>query len=509
MNNFIILKTDNTLPFGHYGLYFSHSVYLFKQLENISPQFIAEMFNVNNVYPPLLYLTPIPLYFIFNIDYDLAAFSIGLFYISIFVFSLYLLGAYFYKPSVGIMAAFIGSLFPGIFGYSRVFIMAFPMVAILTLNIFLMFKTEVFKKTEYALLFAFVLALGMLMKKFYLIYIFFLILIYLIENRGLIFKKSLRFFSNILIILTIIITISGGWYFRHMSSIFHQLKSEQTLIFCNKNYNFDPVFFFKLLINYQLGWFLLSLFFVAIIYCIIKKRCNIFILSWIILPYCISSIFVVHGSSRYTMAMLPAMAIIIAYGLISFSDSLRVRKKFLLNRLFIVTILGVSIFNFFKLSYGGGPSVFSYKDETDRFFYTGLLTPKKINWDIKNLEKILIQNNKSRTIVDGFGCWYILNDYLNNFIKNNDVSASFNHLEFDQRDRDHRELIKKSDFIILRSDNGSSAPNASISLDGENLDKINCFINIFYDYENEFKLFDKIIIGDDARKTAFLIYQRI
>jgi len=64
LNNFIILTIDDIPPVGRYGLYFSHSLYLFEQSKNLLPEFMTELFNVNNVYPLLCYLTLIPLYYI-------------------------------------------------------------------------------------------------------------------------------------------------------------------------------------------------------------------------------------------------------------------------------------------------------------------------------------------------------------------------------------------------------------------------------------------------------------
>ncbi|MDP8217054.1 MAG: glycosyltransferase family 39 protein [Candidatus Kaelpia imicola] len=509
LNNFIILTIDDTPPVGHYGLYFSHSLYLFEQFKNLSPGFITELFNVNSIYPPLLYLTPIPLYYIFSIDYDVASFSVGLLYLSVFIFSLYFLATYLFKPSVGIVAALIGSLFAAVFGYARLFLMAFPMVAILTLNIYLMFKTEVFKKRLYVVLFASVLALGMLMKKFYFIYISFFTLIYLIENRKLISKERFKVFLNIFIAAGIVISISGYWYLRNIEPILFQLKSDQPTIFYNEGYSFNFLIYLKYLIRYQLGWFLFSLFLISFIYLVIKKRSALFLSAWVIWPYLISSLFIVEKSSRYTMAMLPAIAIIIANGIMGFSDNLKLKRRPALRCSLMFLILAVPVFNFFKTSYGGGVEVFNYRDETDRFFYTGLLRSKKIGWDIEDLEKTLIQDGKNKIMIDGFGYWYLLNDYLNNFIENNNLSISFIHLEFDERDKDYRKLIEEGDFIILRSDDGSSIPNISLPFENENLEKIRSLLVIFNEYKEKFELINRVTIEGRFTERTLLIYKRI
>lgn len=245
INNLIILKLDVIPPMGHAGLYYTHSINLYFTLLQNPEAFIAKLLRIDPIYPPLLYISPLPFYIFLGIEYDLATLVVNTLYLSILLFSLYLIGKSLFCSEVGLLSVFICSFFPAVFGYSRMFLMALPTVAILTLNIYLMIKSDCFKKRSYSLLSGFILGLGALMKKYYVVSFIGILIGYFFDKRNKIGNYNKKIFLNLFLALCIAAVIALPWYVVNIGGILSQLQEQKPIIFFNENTKID----FLLMVN--------------------------------------------------------------------------------------------------------------------------------------------------------------------------------------------------------------------------------------------------------------------
>ncbi len=507
-NNFIILKQDNTLPFGHEGLYYRHSIELYQQLFENPRLIFKKILHINAVYPPLLYLSPLPFYCLFNQNYDTASFTVSLIYLGIFLVSLYLVGSKLFNPEVGLLSAIICSFFMGIFGYSRMFLMAFPSVALFVLNIYFMIKSDSFKKISFSLLYGVILGLGMLMKKYHIVSMAGILAAYLFQQRNTICADKRRVLINLFLSSGIALIIAAPWYVLNRFAILSQLRTEKAF-FNVRGISFVFLTYFKHMINYQIGIVFVVIFIVSFVYILIKRKCTLLLLSWLIWPYFIYSIVVSYKSSRYTMVILPAMAVVISAGIIDVLGRLKFKKSYIVKSSVMAGFLIYILYSFFSVSYANKGKMFTYSDEVRRHFYTGLLYPQRLNWDNGKLERLFSKEDRQQVLIDCFGCWYLVNDYIFDMIGIKRLPINFIHLEFDCSDPDYEKSIKDADFIIMRSDDGSDFPNVSEEIEGVPIERINNLISIFKKYSLKYYLTQKICVNGPMYPKSLLIYKRV
>ncbi|MFC1809502.1 hypothetical protein ACFL3D_05225, partial [Candidatus Omnitrophota bacterium] len=240
-------------------------------------------------------------------------------------------------------------------------------------------------------------------------------------------------------------------------------------------------------------------------------------LLWILWPYLLYSIICVDKSSRYTLPILPAIALIIAMGI----KELFAMLSFKTSRLFKVGIttmlLFYSIFSYFDLTFGQKIQQFSLHHDDVRFRDTGLLSPKYSNFNLNRLTRHFRKNNNhDQFILDASGWTYIANDTLLNYLAQNDMPITYQRLDYERKnaDKQFHEKIKEADFLIFYSYDGTSVPNVDYDIHGAPTESIQINIQIFEDmYKNKFELIEKIYENDrninvEERQRALLFYKR-
>jgi hypothetical protein len=83
----------------------------------------------------------------------------------ILLLSVYGIGATLYNRATGILAAFLVSFFPMVYGYSRVMMLDFPLACTVALSFFLLFKTGQFQSRVYSICLGLAAGLAMLTKE--------------------------------------------------------------------------------------------------------------------------------------------------------------------------------------------------------------------------------------------------------------------------------------------------------------------------------------------------------
>ena len=186
--NYTILLIDNTYMIYDESNAHMFSLRMFNIIKSNPTNLFYYFMNGEGNYPPLMHLASTPYYAFLGTSQDIAAFSNITFFI-ILIFSTYGIGKTLFNKNIGLLSAIIASFLPGIFSFSRVYMVDFPLASMVTLSWYFLLKTKKFTDIKYSLLFGLSAGLGMLAKFTYFIYIFpyFIFLLPWISNF---FRKS-------------------------------------------------------------------------------------------------------------------------------------------------------------------------------------------------------------------------------------------------------------------------------------------------------------------------------
>jgi 4-amino-4-deoxy-L-arabinose transferase-like glycosyltransferase len=117
----------------------------------------------SDYYPPLVHLTAAGFYKLFGVSMDVAAMSTSL-YLAVLLLAVYGLGERLAGPWVGLLSAFVVSMFPIVFSMSRYLYVDLALTAMVALNVCLLLRTDRFRHKGYSLLYGLSLGLGLLTK---------------------------------------------------------------------------------------------------------------------------------------------------------------------------------------------------------------------------------------------------------------------------------------------------------------------------------------------------------
>ncbi|MBU2222364.1 MAG: glycosyltransferase family 39 protein, partial [Candidatus Omnitrophica bacterium] len=109
------------------------------------------------------YLTA-PFYFIFGLTQDSGVMISSSIFLTILVLSTFGVGKVLFDRRVGLLAAFLVSMYPLVFNNLRVYMLDVPLTAMVVLSVYLLLKSENLTNKKYTFLFAFASGLGLLIK---------------------------------------------------------------------------------------------------------------------------------------------------------------------------------------------------------------------------------------------------------------------------------------------------------------------------------------------------------
>ncbi len=161
-NNIVWHKVDTSLPVSDAGFHIGTCYKMYHTIKD--PQStLWDIAKVDIYYPPLLYLSASGFMFMFGTDMDLILISLSLFFL-ILIASAYLLGAQCSGAWGGLLAAFVTSMVPRLYGYSRQSLTEIPYTAFTLLAIYFLYKSDGFSSRRYSILAGFAIGLAMLSK---------------------------------------------------------------------------------------------------------------------------------------------------------------------------------------------------------------------------------------------------------------------------------------------------------------------------------------------------------
>ena len=421
VNNYIVIKNNKAPLFHDSGDLLFENWRVYNLMSEGKFDLKDYLKNDLECYPTFLCTLLFPYYKIFGTSVN-AIIMTNIFFLIILIFSIYKIGKMLHSRRAGILAAFIINIFPQVFGFSRDYDLRYHLIAIITLAIYFLLKTNRFTSLKNSIYLGLACGFATTIKLEAFIYIAgpFCILLYnsFFQNRKLIKLKQIKYKIRNLIIFSFSfclgLIISGGLCLDELKRIL--------LMLSEKVDSSSSIFFYlKSLISNQILYYFSILFFISIIYFLfIKKKDKLFLFSWYFLPFLLYT-FILTDYIRmtYMMLSLPAVALMISIFLCS------IKKNNVKAILIILTIL-IGVGQFFVISYlpefypyiekvnsklcitqiqpGVDSDLFYYSKEHGSFIvqtqFIGFLHSYKHDWGINEMSNIINKAiiNKSKPV---------------------------------------------------------------------------------------------------------------
>lgn len=395
--NFNIIRRDNSLFLYDSAEFYNYGLKLHKGL--LSPQMKDKFRAMADFWyggtwhkPPMVMVFTAPFYLLFGPSRYAAQVS-NIFFLAVMAFSVYFIGERLRGRMAGFAAACLLLTFPMIMGQSRIYWLDFPLTCWTALAVCLLLYSDYFKSRRFSVLFGVALGIGCLVKQTLPVFIlgpFAAIAYYsLREERSRI--------KNLLASLGIAAAIVLSWYIPNLKmklTYFMMVPADASLNAAGMHSVLPPAidrlaFHLAVLKTIMLHQF----YFYAFIFCLIcflvfkKKKDELVLLLWIIVPYLFFSLVPLPRSARYTMPVLPAIALMISC-VIDRIPAVRPRMFF-----YIVTIV-LGVIQAAYLHSGPGYSGLAYY--LGSFDREGIIKPYEQDWKADEIISIVLQGTGGR-----------------------------------------------------------------------------------------------------------------
>ncbi|MFH0754516.1 MAG: glycosyltransferase family 39 protein [Candidatus Omnitrophota bacterium] len=226
-------------------------------------------------------------------------------YAGILVISVYRIGKIVYGRPAGVLAGFLLLMFPFVFAHSRVLMLDFPLMAMVSLTVLMLLKTKHFSSWRHAVWLGMCASLAELTKETAVIFLVPPVMVYLVVSlfKGDTAKRLL----NALLAAAVVGVMAGFIYFRPEN----RYAFSQYFALAKEANNPSGWFYILNLENY-LGVYLVWLCCPWIVLALLRwsKRSAV-LLMWFLVPLVIYSV-VAAQYPRYLLPAFPALALMIA-----------------------------------------------------------------------------------------------------------------------------------------------------------------------------------------------------
>lgn len=431
ITNLIAWQLQNNTYFNYDSLrHFLKSLHIFEELRSPGADLFSRLrFHLDSdIHSPLVYFISSIFYFFITPTQNNATLINTCVFLVVLLVSLYKLGRFIKDEYLGILACAIILFYPVVFTQTRIYMLDFPLLSVISLNIYFILRSENFKDKKYTFLFWVSAVICVFVRINSLVFItppFIYCLFNAIKKKNI----SLKGISVILIILA----ASGFIYYRALlphvldplASLLRLKSSAMSITWSPPYLQTIPFFLHKIramlwygwgFINWQAGFF----YFVFLLWGLFKlvKSENIhkrFILTWLGGGYFILCWFIYAidkdmevSAIRYSMPLLVPISLITAYGVVE------IRRKHI--RKFLASVILIyAVTNSLFLSYPvfKEPIVIRLNINQDKyhllpsyinFFSTEPLIISGSNWlSVPNDKKLLYKKiEEIFFIIEGF-----------------------------------------------------------------------------------------------------------
>ncbi|MFC1666689.1 ArnT family glycosyltransferase [Candidatus Omnitrophota bacterium] len=427
VSNIVIIARDTTPFIADASEFYIQSFYYWRGVVDFIKsgdfQMLGLIFKDKPLQAQLLSFISIPFYSILGFSHDTAIIAGQLFFL-VLLLSIFKIGRFLFNNTVGLLAAFIISFYPSVFGFSRVYMLTLPILAISALCVYLFIKTGVFKNRKYSVYFGLACGLGGLLRPRFFIYILIPVVLYAGGYIVTLFRKrddlkrllTKQKFFNIFLSIFCSGFLLFPWY--SLSSISEYFRYQDTWSTMPNFSNIGPtlLYYIQVLFGLQLHWFFSFLFLSGLLVSFFnrgRKLSIFFLLAWFIFTLILVSSFGLKDYSRLIVPLCVPLALISSSGVESFA-----RQK---AGKFILSALGFFVVaQYFFISYSQMAGKIIYKsipvinrEHGRRYFYDislsyGLLQANGYDWNIDKMMPLF----KTRRNFDGKFRWSLVNNNL-------------------------------------------------------------------------------------------------
>lgn len=359
VNNYIWLGLNQLPPFDDQACHLLGSLQCIDILSKPFWGMFGKLmdFTISDFYPPLFHICMA----IFNIFFGrsmIMSIMANLPFFALLFLSLYYIGKKMGDKNIGLLASFIVSMYPYVFGASKMPLPDFALTAMVAFSLCCLLYTDNFTNRFLSLLFGVSLGLGMLTKQVFIFFIitpFIFVMAMLFYKQGVLNKHRI---INLFISLSIAFIITGFWYLPKLSILLPRYMYAgytsgamysvygPPRVFCLASF----IYYFKHLINHQMLLFFFILFLISSVLFFWGKgrlRLKLYLLSSIIGPYLIFTL-INTKESKTTVPYLVVFALISSAGILKIG--IPKLKAFLVS-----LIILFAFFQYFIISYTAPP----------------------------------------------------------------------------------------------------------------------------------------------------------
>ncbi|MBN2121079.1 MAG: glycosyltransferase family 39 protein [Candidatus Omnitrophica bacterium] len=354
INHYLWLKADGLVIHYRYKYQFTRILYHYF-LTHPSLENLKLALSQNNFTPPFYPFSVAVLNLLFGLS-PRVTMTGNLIYLIILMFCVYYIGKKIGDSKIGLLAAFILSMYPVVFKWLREFRIIIALTALVALSICFLMYSRNFINRRYSLFLGISMGLGSLINWTFPIFltgplIYYIILIFINKKSSVnpeepVLYKTGRFFKeradqiiNLSLSLAIAFLITAVWYLPYAS-----LKSILNVGFKAQGGGASPFYYILYLAVDQISLFYFFIFLMAIPFFLkLKSTDKAVLLLWIVGPLSFL-FFVSERDPRYVVAFIPAIAIISSMGLLGLPN-------LVVRRVLIGIIIVVSFFGFYLFSY--------------------------------------------------------------------------------------------------------------------------------------------------------------
>jgi 4-amino-4-deoxy-L-arabinose transferase-like glycosyltransferase len=315
------LKTDTRPPYsdmaGHAITTLRLASWPWRQLL-MNGRIVQELLHVNP-YPPFFYVTTLPFVWFVWPTVD-AMLAVNALYLGLLIFAVYGIGRLAAGGRAGLLAAFLVSMYPLIYGLSRQYLADVALTAMVALAVFCLFWSRAFERRWPSIILGLVIALGVLTKWTFIVFLAgpLAIAIYLTLRQA----KRARLI-NLVLAGVISLIIGLPWYLTNLPALAAFLEFNRLLAAPQEGEApiwswISWLYYGRELLTQQLLLPFTLLFAGGIVLALRRCRLNSYLwilISWIVVAYIASTLFI-NKDTRYTMPYLPALALLTAIGLV-------------------------------------------------------------------------------------------------------------------------------------------------------------------------------------------------
>ena len=333
-NNFIWLRFNHT--FFTYDSYrhFLASLKVYEILKHVSFSAVPLSIDTIQLHPPLVMIFTAPFYFLFGTAQNVSILASSAVFLGVLLFSVYGIGFKLAGRKSGLLAAFIIGMYPVIFNQLKVYMLDLPLTAMVALSMYFLFACDDFKQSRDSALFFISVGLGMLTKSTFIIFLaaplgyaagrgYFSLRRERGDLKG--YVRRLIFFG--ILALVICAPYYSTNFYKVLSKVYPgyveawptSVPSSGLLINSLRGF----LWYLWGFINWQVSFFFFLIFITGgYFFSRAEIKNKVFFWLWIIIPWVLTGYFrAAMGFNmevtgvRYTMPLLPAIALISAIGI--------------------------------------------------------------------------------------------------------------------------------------------------------------------------------------------------